>query len=130
MALPIKILSKVSNGWKDTILKILVGVFISNMAWFMLWSQSVATTGWVKDETQNVWLRINSNTSRVEMLEKENIGITKTLLMVEKELNTLGKAVRELTQEIVSLKIELASQADIRRRRTAPVCRSGFSREK
>ena len=115
MALPIKILSKVSNGWKDTILKILVGVFISNMAWFMLWSQSVATTGWVKDETQNVWLRINSNTSRVEMLEKENIGITKTLLMVEKELNTLGKAVRELTQEIVSLKIELASQADIRR---------------
>lgn len=130
MALPIKILSKVSNGWKDTILKILVGVFISNMAWFMLWSQNVATTGWVKDETQNVWLRINSNTSRVEMLEKENIGITKTLLMVEKELNTLGKAVRELTQEIVSLKIELASQADIRRRRTAPVCRSGFSREK
>ena len=130
MALPIKILSKVSNGWKDTILKILVGVFISNMAWFMLWSQSVATTGWVKDETQNVWLRINSNTSRVEMLEKENIGITKTLLMVEKELNTFGKVVQELTQEIVSLKIELASQADIRRRRTAPVCRSGFSREK
>jgi len=130
MALPIEILSKVSNGWKDTMLKILAGVFISNMAWFMLWSQNVATTGWVKDETQNVWLRINSNTSRVEMLEKENIGITKTLLMVEKELNTLGKAVRELTQEIVSLKIELASQADIRRRRTAPVCRSGFSREK
>lgn len=103
--------------WKDTLLKVLIGVLVSSLGWFAVWAQDVATKKWVEDNSEIILKvpslsadlrRVNIHRDKIEALEKNDIRLAQILENLEHTTEQLQKTVVELTKEVMSLKIEIA----------------------
>ena len=103
--------------WKDTLLKVLIGVLVSSLGWFAVWAQDVATKSWIEENSAVILkvpsissdlTRVNIHREKIEALEKNDIRITQTLETLTKTTERLQKTVMDLTHEVTALKIEIA----------------------
>lgn len=108
----------VDGGWRDTLLKVLFGIMISNLAWFSVWAQDVVTKNWlehnppifdvipsIKEEVQ----QIKINSMRVSEVEKGQIRLTETVSNTNRTTEDLRKAVHQLTEQINQLNVKIAT---------------------
>ena len=95
--------------WKDTLLKVLLGGFLSSAAWWSLWVQDVATKQWV--EANPPILRyipgivekiktVGENDKRLDKVEITNAKLESAIHTLEVNVVNLQVTIRELTKEL------------------------------
>ena len=105
------------DNWKDTVVKVLIGVLISNIGWFTVWAQDVATKSWVEEHAPILRTlptlttdisRINIHREKIESLERNDIRVNQTMTALINSTSELKQVVQELTKEVNALKLEIA----------------------
>lgn len=104
------------GDWKDTVLKILVGIVISSTGWYFTWAQGVVTTEAFSTKMQELEkhppilraipnlsekvAQVSAQNEKLIAMQERQIRLVATIDELGRNVVDLKSAVKELTQEM------------------------------